>query len=98
MNAHAEPDEEFDPRLSEEDRRSLVRLREAKAAAKAAGQWKTAPMDDPDGKFSGPFGMEEDGHAVVFPTDEEARQALEEHDREGRRSVAEQRRERAEGS
>jgi hypothetical protein len=90
------PDAVDDPRLSPEGRRALARLRKAKAEAKAAGRWQTEPMDDPDGKFSGPFGVDEDGRALIYHTDEEARRALEEHERKQRRSVAEQLRRRAE--
>ena len=92
------PDAVDDPRLSPEGRRALARLREAKAKAKAAGRWQTEPPDEWDDKFSGPFGVDKDGHALIHHTDEEARRALEEHERTQRRSVAEQLRRRTEGT
>ena len=89
-----------DPRLSPEGRRALARMRKEIAEAKAAGRWQTEPMDDPDGKFSGPFGVDKDGHVLIYDTDEEARRALDERERERRRSVDEQvrQRDRTEGS
>lgn len=42
--------------------------------------------------------MDKDGHALIYHTAEEARRALEEHERTQRRSVAEQLRQRTEGT
>jgi hypothetical protein len=98
QDGRPEQDEEFDPRLTEEDRQVLARLRKAKAEAKAAGRWAVEPMDDPYGKFSGPFGVDKDGNVVVHHTVQEARRAAEERERERRRSVEEQLRNRTEGS
>jgi len=75
QNEATGPDEEFDPRLSEEDRESLVRLRRAKAEAKGTGRWQTEPMDDPYDKFGGPFGVHKDGDVLVSDPEDVARPA-----------------------
>lgn len=98
MSDEEESDAMFDPRLDEEDRRALIRLRQAKAEAKATGRWQTEPMDDPYGKFSGPFGVDKDGNVLIFDTEEEARRAAGEHERARGRSVEEQLRSSSEGS
>jgi hypothetical protein len=71
-----------DPRLSEEGRRSLARIRREVAAAKAAGQWKTqGPYVEDDDKFAGPFGVDAEGNVLVYDTPEEAQAARAERER-----------------
>ena len=77
-----------DPRLSEEGRRSLARIRQAKAEAKAAGEWKTrGPFAEDDDKFAGPFGVDAEGNVLVHDTPEEAQAARAERERTRRTSA-----------
>jgi hypothetical protein len=86
-----------DPRLTEEMRQALARVRKAQAEAKAAGRWRTTPVERPD-RFSGPFGVDKDGNVLASDTPEEARRAYEERRRAQEGSVAESRDPADEGS
>jgi hypothetical protein len=87
MSDPDDPGEEFDPRLNEEDRRSLARVRRRVAEAKAAGRWETKPPFEDTDKFDGPFGVDAEGNVLIYHTVEEARAAAAERDRRRRAEV-----------
>jgi hypothetical protein len=77
-----------DPRLTEEMRQALARVRAAESAARAAGRWKTTPVRRGD-RFGGPFGVDKDGNALVYDSVEEAELAHEERRRRSEPPVEE---------